>query len=205
MRKTKIIFDIILVITSLVLLIYGIITSYSTLYICLDTLLLVYWLSSLINDIYSKPISKRCFEVVYDEFRKNPNSEIKLPCRGTKHAMAYDFYAPIDYEVKPNDTVKIWTDVKAKMRINEGLLLNVRSSMGGKFQLANTQGWIDSDYYENENNDGNIGIFLTNISEDVIKIKQGDRIAQGMFINFLIADEGNTDTVRKGGFGSTNE
>jgi dUTP pyrophosphatase len=91
------------------------------------------------------------------------------------------------------------------MQSNEGLILNVRSSMGGKFMLANSQGWIDSDYFSNESNDGNIGVFLLNISNEVQEIKKGDRIAQGMFINYLVADNGNTNNERVGGFGSTNK
>jgi dUTP pyrophosphatase len=77
--------------------------------------------------------------------------------------------------------------------------------MGGKFMLANTQGWIVQDYYSNEGNDGNIGIFLKNISNEVQTISKGDRIGQGAFFNFLVADNGNTDAIRKGGFGSTNK
>ena len=118
--------------------------------------------------------------------------------------MAYDFYSTGDWYVAPNAIVKIWTDVKAYMQESECLILNVRSSMGGKFMLANTSGWIDSDYYSNESNDGNIGIFLKNISNEPQMIKKGDRIAQGAFFNFLVADNGNTDAVRTGGFGSTN-
>jgi dUTP pyrophosphatase len=117
--------------------------------------------------------------------------------------MAYDFYANANYTVKPNEIVKIWSDVKAYMGDDECLILNVRSSMGGKFMLANSQGWIDSDFYGNESNDGNIGIFLKNISNETLEIKSGDRIAQGAFFNFLVADNGNTDNERKGGFGST--
>lgn len=44
------------------------------------------------------------------------------------------------------------------------------------------------DYYSNESNDGNIGVFLLNISDDVQHIRKGDRIAQGAFFNFLAAD-----------------
>ena len=146
----------------------------------------------------------RGFEEVKEEFKKTEGSPT-LPTRTTKKAMAYDFYANKDYEVKPNEICKIWTDVKAYMQDNEGLILNVRSSMGGKFVLANSQGWIDSDYYGNESNDGNIGIFLLNISDTVQYIHKGDRIAQGMFINYLIADNGNSDNERTGGFGSTNK
>ena len=144
----------------------------------------------------------RGFEVVKDEMRRT-NGDVTLPTRGTSKAMAYDFYSNDTYVVEPNKIAKVWTDVKAYMGDNECLILNVRSSMGGKFMLANSQGWIDSDYYSNENNDGNIGIFLKNISEDVLVVHKGDRVAQGAFFNFLVADNGNTDAVRSGGFGST--
>ena len=43
--------------------------------------------------------------------------------------------------------------------------------------LSNTSGWIDADYYSNEGNDGNIGVFLLNISDKLQEIKRGDRIA----------------------------
>lgn len=146
----------------------------------------------------------RGFEVVVDEKRKT-TGEVTLPTRGSSTAMAYDFYANDYYTAHPNEVVKVWIDVKAYMQENECLILNVRSSMGGKFMLANTQGWIDQDYYSNESNDGNIGIFLKNISRETQYIKKGDRIGQGAFFNFLVADNGNTDAIRTGGFGSTNK
>ena len=148
-------------------------------------------------------MNTRGFEVVRDDARKT-SGEVTLPTRGTIKAMAYDFYANDDYEVMPNSIVKIWTDVKAYMRDDEGLILNIRSSMGGKVMLINQQGWIDSDYYSNESNDSNIGIFLKNVTDYPINIERGSRIAQGMFINYLVADNGNTDNERIGGWGSTN-
>ena len=61
------------------------------------------------------------------------------------------------------------------------------------------------DYFENESNDGNIGIFLKNITDEVLEIKQGDRIAQGMFCNYLVTvDDKPIKETRVGGFGSTN-
>lgn len=144
----------------------------------------------------------RGFEVVTEDKRKT-KGVIKLPTRGSSKAMAYDFYANKDYTINPGEVAKIWTDVKAYMSDNECLIINVRSSMGGKFMLANTSGWIDGDYYSNPDNDGNIGVFLKNISNEVQTINKGDRIAQGAFFNFLVADNGNTDSVRTGGFGST--
>lgn len=145
----------------------------------------------------------RGFEVVRDDARKFTNEKIKLPTRGTSKAMAYDFYSNARYIIEPNEIVKVWTDVKAYMGDNECLIINVRSSMGGKYMLANTSGWIDSDYYSNKNNDGNIGVFLKNISNETLIIEKGDRIAQGAFFTFLVADNGNTDEIRSGGFGST--
>lgn len=144
----------------------------------------------------------RGFEQVKEEMRRT-DGEIKLPVRGTSRAMAYDFYSNARYSAKPGEVVKIWTDVKAYMQDNECLVLNVRSSMGGKWMLANTQGWIDADYFSNPDNDGNIGIFLKNISDKELIIEKGERVAQGAFFNFLIADNGNTGVERTGGFGST--
>ena len=91
------------------------------------------------------------------------------------------------------------------MKNNEFLMLDVRSSLGGKFMLANTIGIIDSDYYGNPDNDGNIGIFLKNISNETQTIKKDDRVAQGIFLKYLIADNDNfISKIRKGGHGSTN-
>lgn len=146
----------------------------------------------------------RGFEVVSNEFRKHSDVDIILPKRGTSKAMAYDFFSPIEYDLYPGEKVLIFTDVKAYMQDGEALILNPRSSMG-KIDLvfANTQGWIDADYYNNPSNDGNIGIYLKNNSNVMTKIKVGDRIGQGCFIPFLVADNGNTDTIREGGYGST--
>ena len=145
----------------------------------------------------------RCFKVVTNSYRKTAG-DITLPTRATKSSIAYDFYTPIDTVVPPMQSAMIWTDVKAKFNPDEALLINVRSSMGKQpIMLANTQGWIESDYYSNSDNDGNIGIRLFNLSATPYEIKAGDRIAQGMFIKYLVADNGNTDVKRQGGFGSS--
>ena len=147
----------------------------------------------------------RYFEVVKDEFRKNPDAEIKLPTRATEHSAAYDFYSPINVTIQPNEMAMIWTDIKASMYYDNVLLLNVRSSMGKyPIMIANTQGWIDSDYYSNIANDGNIGIKLLNLGKTPYDIKIGDRIGQGMFVKFGTVKNDNAKGIRSGGFGSTN-
>ena len=145
---------------------------------------------------------KRGFKVVKAEMRKS--THIHYPTRGSINSAGYDFYADKDYTIAPNEIIKVWTDIKAYMQPDEFLMLDVRSSMGGKFMLANTIGIIDSDYYENPDNDGNIGIFLKNISNEPQHIKRDDKIAQGIFMEYLKIDNDKTTEERKGGFGSTN-
>ena len=142
------------------------------------------------------------FEIVDDKFRKNETAQ--LPLRATAHSVGYDFFSPVDIEIPPMSAAMIWTDVKVRFGPDEALLINVRSSMGKQpVMLANTQGWIESDYYSNPDNDGNIGIRLFNLGQTPYKIERGQRFAQGMFIKYLIAENCNSDSERVGGIGST--
>ena len=147
----------------------------------------------------------RYFEVVKDEFRKNPNVDIQLPTRGSKNSAGYDFYSPVDAIIQPNEMVMIWTDVKASMYYDNALIIIPRSSMGKHpIMISNTVGLIDSDYYGNESTDGNIGFRLFNLGAAPYEIKAGDRIGQGVFIKYGTIKDDATTTERKGGFGSTN-
>jgi dUTP pyrophosphatase len=99
----------------------------------------------------------------------------------------------------------IWTDIKAHMYYDNVLLLFVRSSMGKHpVVLANGTGIVDSDYYGNESNDGNIGFRLLNMSDTPYEVKIGDRIGQGIFVKYGTVKDDATTTTRSGGFGSTN-
>ena len=144
----------------------------------------------------------RKFEAIPDNLRKTEGT-IKLPQRMTEKSAGYDFFANATYSIKPNEIVKVWTDVRAFMNDDEVLILDVRSSMGGRFMLANTIGIIDADYVNAENG-GNIGLFLKNISDKKQTILKGDRVGQGIFLKYLTTDD-NVHNKRKGGFGSTNE
>lgn len=149
----------------------------------------------------------RGFEIVSDEFRKHSDIDIQLPKRGDARSAGYDFYAPCDIIIKPNEKALIFSDIKAYMQEDEVLMLYVRSSIGIKkgLVLSNGTGVIDSSYYNNPSNDGNIGIALYNTTEKIVKIEKGERIIQGMFIKYLIVD--NDETIheeRVGGIGSSN-
>ena len=145
----------------------------------------------------------RHFEVVKDEHRKN-SVDIKLPTRATKGSAGYDFYSPISVDIEPMCSQMIWTDVCSKFEDDEVLLINVRSSMGKQpVMIANTQGVIDPSYYGNPDNGGNIGIRLFNLGKTIYTIHAGDRVAQGIFVKYLITDDDDTTNIRSGGFGST--
>ncbi|MDD4350642.1 MAG: hypothetical protein PHP83_00445 [Clostridia bacterium] len=149
----------------------------------------------------------RKFELVKDEHIKYNNKKITLPKRATLHSVGYDFYSPIDCEIKPGKSELIWTNIKAKFNEDEGLILVVTSGMGkNNIILANGLGLIESDYYNNESNDGNLGFRLYNFGEESYYIKVGDKIGQGFFFKYFTTDnEEVPQVIRKGGFGSTNK
>ena len=120
------------------------------------------------------------------------------------------------------------------MQNNEFLLMDIRSSVGSKLDLmiTNTIGVVDSDYYSNEDNDGNIQIGLRNLKpsmkinryiavqdiggdtykmplvEDLtemntVKISKGERVCQGIFVKYQPSFNCNTDVERTSGTGST--
>lgn len=98
------------------------------------------------------------------------------------------------------------TGVKAYMQPDEVLILANRSSNPLKRGLVmpNGIGVIDADYYNNPSNEGEIFIQMVNWSPKDVVIQQGERIGQGMFMPFLLADgDLGNDTKRTSGFGST--
>jgi dUTP pyrophosphatase len=149
----------------------------------------------------------REFNYVDDTFAKSGGKEqrIPLPYRGTSQAAGYDFFSPINATIFPGHTLLIWTDVKVSMSSDECLKIYPRSSMAIKRNLIlkNSVGIIDADYFENPDNDGNIGIPLWNVGDEPQSIKKGEKIAQGIFEKYYRINEANETALRQSGFGST--
>lgn len=97
------------------------------------------------------------------------------------------------------------TGIKSYMGEDEYLQLANRSSnpMKSKLVLTNGVGVIDSDYYNNEDNEGHIMFQFVNYGLGKVTIKKGERIGQGIFLPFLKADNDVSGGDRTGGFGST--
>lgn len=151
-------------------------------------------------------LKQRGFEEVSEIFMKHRPVETTLPVRADRRSAGYDFYSKESVVLKPGESHLFWTDVKAYMLEDEVLEVHVRSSIGIKkgITLANTTGIIDSSYYSNPSNDGNIGICLKNTSNEAVMIKKNERIAQGIFKKYLVIDNDETlNENRNGGFGSS--
>ena len=98
------------------------------------------------------------------------------------------------------------TGIKAYMQDDEFLMLANRSSnpLKRRLVLPNGVGIVDSDYYDNSGNEGEIFFQLLNFGLKDVVIKKGERIGQGIFMPYLqIDDEDKPLAERKGGFGSS--
>ena len=154
------------------------------------------------------PSRMRGFEVVEDWARKNKDIEIDYPQRSTRYSAGYDFFLCKDIELEPYKPQVYWTDIKSYMLPDEFLEVFIRSSVAIKKRviLANQTGIIDCDYYSNQDNDGNIGICLVNMTAEPVKFYAGDKIAQGVFTKYFVADgEREVTKTRTGGVGSTDK
>ncbi len=155
---------------------------------------------------------ERYFEKIsFNEFKKTieDNRDLydnyKLPIRKTMYSAGYDFIAIKDIVIKPGEIVKIPTGYKAKFNTDEMLMLIIRSSLGFKYnvRMCNQVGIIESDYYNNESNEGHLFVALENEGKEVFKINKGDAYIQGIFTKFLTCGD-EVSNIRTGGMGSTN-
>lgn len=170
---------------------------------------------------------KRGFEIC----KGYEDKDIKMPIRKTKKSVGYDFESAEDVvipsvwksvfenikKVFKGDTqtesfkpTLVKTGIKSYFGEDEVLILANRSSNPAKkgLILANSIGVIDSDYYENPENDGHIMYAFYNIFPFDVTIKKHEVVGQAYFQNFLIADNDSelcTNEERNGGFGSTNK
>lgn len=132
---------------------------------------------------------------------------IKLPKRATTGSAGYDFYAPSDVTINKGASTLIPTGIRSK--INDGWVLCIfpRSGLGFKHrvQLDNTVGIIDADYY-NSSNEGHIMVKLSCDAHDdghTVSVGTGEGFSQGIFMQFGVTIDDNTQGIRDGGFGST--
>lgn len=158
---------------------------------------------------------KRDFWNEGDQEMIDSYNAIKLPTRATKGSAGYDFYLPYEMTLTPekekSDILKQWEKwsiplcpTGIRCQIEEGYFLQLvpKSGLGTKygFSFVNTMGIIDSDYYHSDN-EGHIH-FCAKVSQE-LTLNAGDKMFQGIFLPYYLAEEEEVLNQRNGGHGST--
>lgn len=167
-------------------------------------------------------MKNRGFEVCSNYLEKN----INLPIRKTKNSVGYDIECAEDTTIPSiwktvfsniklflkNDKnyidfkpTLIPTGLKSYFLEDEVLILANKSSFPIKkgLVMSNSIGIIESDYYNNESNEGHLMFSYYNFGFKDYIMKKGEACGQAYFQKFLKADNDNATGIRKGGFGST--
>jgi dUTP pyrophosphatase len=129
----------------------------------------------------------------------DPDRPVRLPERSTSGSAGYDFFAPKGVTIGVGDKVIFDTGVKVNIQPGWALILIPRSSRGSEgLVITNTVGLIDSDFK------GEIRAFLKNDnSYHSLRINEGEKYMQGVFIPYGIAANDEASAERTGGVGST--
>ena len=147
--------------------------------------------------------TERIFQEKVDYFE----NKLTVPKRSTGGSAGYDFICPFDVCIKPGEIAKIPTGIKVELDKDKFLGIYIRSSFGTKrnLELTNKVCIIDSDYYNNERNEGHILEFVRNNNNVPVTIKQGEAFCQGIIQTFFTVegDEYGKGPKRVGGIGST--
>ncbi len=142
----------------------------------------------------------RDFEKIsFEQFKKDVANDrdlydsLLIPQRSSAATAGYDLPLLADLELQPGETVKLPTGLKAHFQPDEVLLLIVRSKTGFKYniRLCNQIGVIDSDYYNNPDNEGHLFVKLQNEDTVAHSFKRGDALVQGVFMKYLATDSDN--------------
>src|SRR5688572_25204332 len=133
------------------------------------------------------------------------DSTIQLPAYGTGESAGFDLAASIDVSVPPRGIVLIPTGLVIEVPTGYFLAIFARSSTPLKRGLVipNGVGIVDPDYCGPKDE---VLIQTLNITETVVQVKKGDRLAQGIVlaaprVTWNEVTELRTNT--RGGFGAT--
>lgn len=140
------------------------------------------------------------FKISFEQFKNDIEDNVelyegvKIPQRDSESTAGYDIFLLNDITLKSGEIVKLPTGLKCFFEKDEVLLLVVRSSMGFKYtiRLCNQVGVIDSDYYNNRDNEGHIWIRIQNEGNEDVYLKRGTAIVQGIFLKYLTTNSDET-------------
>ena len=132
------------------------------------------------------------------------NEDAIIPTRGSEKAAGYDLYSTTNETIMPHETVKIGTGLAIQPPKGYFGAIFARSGLATKFGVrpGNCVGCCDEDYT------GEYIVALHNDSCNPVSIKEGDRIAQLVFLPYLDVEFTEVDELDitgrgDGCFGST--
>lgn len=161
-----------------------------------------YYVKQLLKIFKKQKETKRGFEILPEFESAFTEGGVAFPSRATKFSAGYDICALGDYSIAPGEKGIIETGLTTYMGENEWMAIFVRSGIAFKkdMTLQNAVAVIDSDYYGKH-----IKILLRNEGTETFEVKNGDRVAQGIFLEFLLSEGDSLENKasREGGFGST--
>jgi len=135
---------------------------------------------------------------------KKLNSEAVIPSYQTKGSAGFDLHSIEDKVIEPGHREMVGTGLAFSIEHGYEVQIRPRSGLGFKHGVTviNTPGTIDSDYR------GEIKVVLVNLGHEPFVIKKGERIAQAVvkevvLADFLEVDELDETSRGSGGFGST--
>lgn len=127
----------------------------------------------------------------------------KLPEKAHDGDLGYDLFASTWADIMPNETRLVRTGIAIQFPEGYGGFIKDRSSVATKRGLHTVAGVIDNGYT------GEIQIALHNVSNEIVEINVGEKIAQLVLIptvNFAVEEVNELvqqDQRGSGGFGST--
>lgn len=147
----------------------------------------------------------RNFELVKRILNNEDGIKRLLPARSTKNSAGYDFFNPKKVVCKSHEITMIPTGIKAQFPSDEALFLFNRSSNPKKKGLIilNGVGVVDSDYYNNADNEGEMAFVFYNMLNEDVTLETGEKLGQGIFMKYAKTDNDTAEGERTGGFGST--
>jgi dUTP pyrophosphatase len=131
-----------------------------------------------------------------------------VPTYMTPKAVGADCFASEEVVIAPGQIKSVPTGIKAKFNgEEEGLFPFIRSSIPKKkgLFLANGVGVVESDYYGNEDNDGDIGFMFYNYTKEDVYINRFERLGQIVLLPILRFENAGRAGMERGASGSTNK
>jgi len=131
---------------------------------------------------------------------KRLHPDAKIPTFGTDYSAGFDIYSVEDKMISPGETYPVSTGIVIEIPVGKVLHIWDRSGMGMR-GLTIFGGVIDSDYR------GEIKAILNNSSTESKEIKKGERVCQGVIIDYHQPEfeeiEELSDTIRGEGWNNS--